>query len=207
MAKRNTVDDADQDAPVKKKKKKKKASSGNTMLILIVGGVVLGIVILSASAATTYFLMRDRGQPPAQANAGDGEPQDNRDPKRIVVPPREDGNPAKKGGKGVVNNIRGAVFRAERRNELANINKMHTAWQLEPGPKTLDGYLAYIQRDYRPVHDAIKEGYYRVNVKAKSGTSDIVAGERDEDTTGHLVVRGNGSIEHIPVADWKKAMP
>src|SRR5207244_3055446 len=116
--------------------------------------------------------------------------------------------PTKKGGTGVVQGVRGAVWRTERKNELANFNKLHAAWSLETprGQQTLDSYLLYIQRDFTPGHDAMKEGYYKINVKAQTGTAEILAGERDKDNQGHLVVRTNGTIEYVPEEEWKKAM-
>lgn len=208
------VDDAD--APVKKKKKKKKQSGAGMMPIIIVAGVLIGVFVLAGGGIGAYFLLRTepvpapKNQEQAKANEKkDNEPDDNRQPHRIIVPKIGEGNPAanKKGGLGVVQNVRGAVYRAERRSELQGMHRFFTAYELETprGQRTLDSYLAYIKRDYGPVHDAIKEGYYKVNVKVQPGSNEILAGERDIDAPGHFIVRANGTIEHVPEAEFKKA--
>ncbi len=200
-------DDEEESKPAKKKKKKKKAKGGSSVILIVVAAVVV-VLLLGGGGTAAFFFFKPGPAAPrndGQAKADEKE-KDERSGTRIIVPTREEGSPTKKGGKGIVSNIRGAIWRTERRNELANINKMHSAWALEPGPKALDGYLAYIKTEFSAGHGAIKDGYYRVNVNAKPGTSDIVAGERDEDNPGHLVVRGNGTIEYVSVANWKKAM-
>ena len=200
------ADEEDEEERPVKKKKKKKARAGAPLVLIALGAIAVILLLAGGGTAAYFFFMREPAAPIVQGQAK-AEERDERSGARIVVPGRKEGNPAKKGGLGVVSNVRGAAFRAERRNELANINKMHAMWALEPGPKTLDGYLAFIQRDFKPGYDAIKEGYYKVNVKAKAGTSEIVAGERDEDVGGHLVVRSNAAVEHVPVAEFKKAFP
>jgi len=201
-------DDTDEDEEDRPKKKKKKKSQKGISPVMILAPVFV-LILLIVGGVSAFFLTRDSGpakQPPPIAKV---EPkQDEEVQKPQIFAKIQDGNPAKKGGTGIVSSIRGAVYRAERKVELANINKMYTAFILETPNRsqvTLENYLNYIKRDYRPVHDAIKEGYYIMNMKAQGG-NDIVAGERDLDHAGHLVVFYSGSVEYVPEAEWKKTI-
>ncbi len=198
--------DGEDDQPAKKKKKKKKSKKGSSGMLIAAG--VAGLVLLLAGGGVSAFFLFRKG--PTENRQAKTEPTKNDADKSTaqIFPKVEDGSPTKKGGTGIVNNIRGAVYRTTIRNDLAGINKMHAAFMIET-PKsqhTREKFLDYIKRDFRTAHDYIIEGYYRVNVKAQPGSSDIVAGERDIDLSGHLVVRGNGMIEYVSAAEWKKAM-
>jgi DNA-directed RNA polymerase subunit M/transcription elongation factor TFIIS len=202
------IDDEDDEEDDRPKKKKKKKAKGGISPVLIIAPVLI-VALLVVGGVSAYFMTRDPG-PAKQVQQAKVEPkkvEEEKPQQGQIFNKREDGVPGKKGGLGVVDSIRGGVFRAERKVELANLNKMYNAFVLETprGQQTLESFLTYIQRDYAPVHKAIKDGYYIMNMKAQSG-SDIVAGERDLDRNGHLVVKYDGTVEYVPEADWKQAM-
>ncbi len=200
-------EDSDDDEPKKKKKKKKKKQSGSGGILIIAG--VAGLVLLLAGGGVSAFLLLGRKGPAQNQQAKVDTKTDEADKTPVRIFPKvEDGSPTKKGGKGVVNNVRGAVYRTTIRNDLANYNKMYSFFVNETpkNQQTRAKYLEYIKRDFKTGHDYLVEGYYRINLKAQPGSTDIFAGERDEDNQGHLVVRCNGAIEYVPAAEWKKAM-
>ncbi len=201
------VDEQEDERPAKKKKKKKKSKQGSNG-ILIAAGVAGMVLLLAGGGVSAFFLFRSKPAENQQAKVDLNKKDDSEKTAVRIFPKVEDGSPTKKGGTGVVDNIRGAVYRTTIRNDLASFYKMYALFVNET-PKsqhTREKYLEYIKRDFKTGHDYIVEGYYRLNMKAQPGSSDIFAGERDEDTPGHMVVRCNGAIEHVPAAEWKKAM-
>ena len=201
------ADDEEDERPAKKKKKKKKKADSS--IGLIIAGIAVGLLLLVGGGVGAYFAFRGNPNDNRQAKAENKkseEPGGQNKPQ--IFPKVEDGSPTKKGGSGVVNNVRGAVYRTTIRNDLANFHKMFALFVNETpkSQQTREKYLEYIKRDFKTGHDYIIEGYYRLNIKAQPGSTDIFAGERDEDNPGHLVVRCNGAIEYVPAAEWKKAM-
>jgi hypothetical protein len=65
--------------------------------------------------------------------------------------------------------------------------------------------LVHIRLD-GPIKDAVKEGYYKMNMKARLDSDNIIAYERDEDAQGHLCVRANGTQEYVPAVQLKKEL-
>jgi hypothetical protein len=208
MASRNNDDDMD-DRKAKKKKKKKR-SSGPPVLLLMIGGAVLLVLLIVGGGVSAFFYLKAEPAAPKQVEQAKNDEKKEEGKKINIIPKIGEGNPAAKPDNlGVADNVRGAVYRSERRNELANIHKMFTAYELETpkSQRTTQSYLAYIQRDFGPVHEAIVKGYYKINVKVQPGSSEILAGESLIDRPGHFVVRANGMLEHVPADEFKKSLP
>lgn len=112
-----------------------------------------------------------------------------------------------KGGK-IIKNVRGAAYRAERRSELKQIGLFYVKFcdEIHKADRTLDRFLDYI-KSAAPLRDAIKEGYYVVNLSAEPTKMDsIIAYERDEDNGRHLCVRGDTTVMYVPAVTLKKAL-
>jgi hypothetical protein len=204
----STDEDRDDDRPKKKKKKKKAGAPvglfvgiGVAMLLLVVGG---------GAAAAYYFMQNPRPQPIAQNNKKIEEPpkeqEQPRTPERIVVPTIKEGNPDKKGGTYIVSTVRGQGYRTERRNELKQIGLFFTNF-CDGTPKTgrtKDAFLEFIKRDSKAIHEAIRDGYYVMNMNARMDSSSIIAYERDIDRGDkHLCVMGDCSVDYLPVQEVK----
>ena len=71
--------------------------------------------------------------------------------------------------------------------------------------RTYDNFLLHIN-NFGPIYTAVKEGYYKINVKARLTDGDIIAYERDEDHQGHLCVRSNGDVDYVSVAKLKQEL-
>jgi len=73
----------------------------------------------------------------------------------------------------------------------------------ESNPRKLFG----VHQNYGPIRDAVKEGYYQMNLKARLEGGDIICWERDIDIGDrYLCVMGDGSVDYVSLADWKKAL-
>jgi predicted Zn finger-like uncharacterized protein len=217
-----TADEEEEEEPEeerpakKKKKKKKKQGSGMGLIIGIVAGVV--VLLLAAGGGTAYMLTRNptRQPPPgpiAQNKDGQPEDKDTRTPQRIVSPDIREGNPAnidkKVGGKSITGNVRGAIYRTERRAELRQIGLLYTSYcdETPRSARSEEGFLKSMERDYRKVVEVIREGYYVINMKADPKASgSIVVYERDIDTPGYLCGMTDGTVDYVPLDQWKKAL-
>lgn len=217
-AKAEVDDTQDEERPAKKKKKKQKGKKGSGLLII---GAVAAVAVLLIGGGTLWAVMRylpdaaekkKREEALAKAAEGKGggggtnaEP-DNRSPARIVVPGIKEGNPAaKKGGTYVISNVRGAGYRAERQSELANIAKSYVQYcdEYKGANRNMDTWLQYI-KTYGPIHDAVKEGYYKMNFSARPDGSSVIAYERDMDNgQKHLCAFYSGTVDYVPLADLK----
>lgn len=207
-------DDEDVELPVKKKKKKGKKSDSGMGLILAGGGALVVLLLVGIGVGVYAFVgARTPNKAPAGpvAQAKDKEKKDEpipdqKPPQGVpIVPGIKEGNPAKKGGAGIVNNVRGQGYRTERRNELRQIGLAFIDFcdTFKGANRTQENFLQQIGT-FGPIRDAIKEGYYVLNLRAdpSSGQS-IVAYERDEDQGRHLCVRGDGSVDYVPVSTLK----
>jgi microcompartment protein CcmK/EutM len=196
-------EEEEEDRPARKKKKKKAKKVGSSMPLLVGAGIGV-VVLLAVGGAVAFFWWPGRARQNAQAE------DKKEDPAQIRIAPKiNEGSPTAKGGKGVVNNVRGAVYRTERRSELAGIKNMYAAFILEngnPNQRTLDKFLVYIERDFRPVQQAIKDGYYKVNMRAQLTGAHVIAHERDEDRDGFLAVMGDGDIRYLRQAELNAGM-
>jgi hypothetical protein len=203
MATRITDRDEEEDRPAKKKKKKQQAPASPAIFIII--GVAVFVVLLAGGGGLAYYLFPNR-QPAdvPQAKVEDKEKDEN---KGQIFPRREDGSPTKKGGKDIVQNIRGAVWRTERKNELKQLQLSFIQYSddYKPAARTKENFLEFI-KTFGPIRDAVKEGYYVINLKARLQGGDIIAYERDEDNQGHLCVRSNGEMSYVPAAQLKKEL-
>lgn len=111
--------------------------------------------------------------------------------------------------KGVIENIRGAAYRTERRNELRQIGVFFAQF-CETTPKdkrTLEQFLTFIKNDARQIHDAIKKGYYKVNLSADpNAPASIIAFESTVDRQGYLCVHGDASVDYVSAEKLKKLL-
>ena len=108
----------------------------------------------------------------------------------------------------VIPNVRGSGFRSERTSDLKQLSLSFSQFceEFKGAARTHESFLAHI-RTFGPIHDAVKEGYYVMNLKARANGKDIVAYERDEDAQGHLCVRANGEVSYVPAMQLKKELP
>jgi predicted Zn finger-like uncharacterized protein len=203
------------DAP--KKKKKKKQSGGELLTWLMVGCGAL--VFLGAVGGGVTWLLKNRKEFEPEPErpvllAKKEEKEEMRSGARIVVPNRNEGNPAnmKKGGTAIINNIRGSAWRTERRAELRAIGVEYLTFcdSYKGAGRNLMNFKEHIKFGQSTVREAIEEGYYVMNFKADPREpSSIVAYERDEDNQGfkgHNVVKGDGSVQYISTAELKAAL-
>jgi hypothetical protein len=213
----------DEDRPVKKKKKKKSKKGPN--ILLIGGAAAIAVVLIAAGGLSAFIFLRPGEQKQKQdalakaldPKGGDpkaGEPKakeketDDRTPGRIVVPKIEEGNPAKKGGMGIVSNIRGAAYRTERQSELKQIGALYIAFFDEyKGPnRTLENFLKSIKQNSGPIHNYIKDGYYQMNMSARLDGSSVICYERDVYPQGYQCVMGSGEVRDVSDAALKAAL-
>jgi hypothetical protein len=198
--------DEDEDRPAKKKKKKKKKQGSSTLLIA--GGAAVFLLLVCAVAVSAVFWPRD---PDAKAKQ-QAKADEKKDAEKIVVkggiqfvPPIQEGPPTKKGGAGIVQNVRGAVYRTDRKAELHSLHLSYQQFRLTDKNGTYDDFLVHIKND-GAVAGAVKDGYYQMNMKARLDGDNIIAYERDEDAPGHLCVRANGEMPYVPAAQLKKEL-
>jgi ribosomal protein S27E len=216
---------SDDDRPAKKKKKKKNGKKGSGALII--GGVAaLFLLLLAGGGLWAFFAFRpgEEAQKKKQeqqallaakakndAESANKAPaakeKDERSPARIVVPGIKEGNPAnnKKGGTGIVSDVRGAVYRTERQSELRQIAISYQQYSddYKGANRNMDTWLVYI-KDYGPIKGAVKDGYYKMNFSARAEGTSIVAYERDIDRGDkHLCAFYSGTVDYVPVAELK----
>ncbi len=221
----------------KKKKGKKGKSGSPALLFIAGGAVLVVLLIavgwlsayfLMRTAPTTpkenqqaKLEPKDKKEPEAgnaQKAGGGGEPKDqkpnipvkekeNENPGIRIAPKIEEGSPTKKGGAGIVQNIRGAVCRTERKSELRQLFISFTQFcdDYKGIARTQENFLQHI-KTFGPIRDAVKEGYYKINVTARLDGANIIAYERDKDHQGYLSVMGNGDVRYVPEAEWKAAL-
>jgi hypothetical protein len=219
-ASKKTEDDADEDRPVKKKKKKKKAKQGPNVL-LIGGAAAIVIVLIAAGGLSAFIFLRPAGEqkqkqdavakapdPKAGESKAKEKETDDRTPGRIVIPKMEEGNPAKKGGTGIISSVRGAGYRTERRSELKQIGALYITFfdEYKGANRTLENFLKSIKRDSGPIHDYIKEGYYQMNMNARLEGSSVICYERDMYSQGYQCVMGSGEVKDLSDAELKAAL-
>jgi hypothetical protein len=222
LKKGSVPSEIDADPPPKKKKKKGKQGFGvlimggaaALLLLLLVGGGVWAFFTFSPDKEAQKKKQEQQALLDAKAkkdveNAMKGpgaKEKDDRSPARIVVPGIKEGNPAtKKGGTGIISNVRGAGYRLERRSELANIAKSYVQFsdEYKGGSRNMQTWLEYI-KTFGPIHDSVKEGYYQMNFNARLEAGSVIAYERDIDVgQAHLCVKGDGSVDHVPLAELK----
>lgn len=206
----DNADSDDGDRPAKKKKKKKKGKKGSG--VLIIGAIAAVFVLLITGgvlAAVIHFKSEQKLREAPVARAPEAKEKDDRPPQRIVVPGIKEGNPAaKKGGAGIVSNVRGAAYRTERQSELKQIGALFIAFSDEyKGPsRTLDNFLKSIKQNSGPIHDYIKEGYYQMNMNARLEGSSVICYERDMYAQGYQCVMGSGEVKDISDAELKAAL-
>jgi predicted Zn finger-like uncharacterized protein len=201
----------EEDRPFKKKKKGKKAKKGSSPVLLLgIAGVSLALLV--AGGVSAYFLFRSAPQTPRENQQAKVDVKDKNEapppaPAIRIAPRIEEGSPTKKGGTGIVNNVRGAVYRTERKSELHSLGLSYQLFydEYKGAARTYENFLQYIKRD-GPIYEAVKEGYYKINMKAKLPSNDIIAYERDIDMTGHLCVRVGGDIGYVPLPELKAAL-
>jgi hypothetical protein len=186
--------------------KKKKSQAPASMLPFVIIGVAV-VVVLLAGGGTLAYVIISRRQPeePPQAKGDDGEKKEEKKPQ--IFPRREEGSPTKKGGKDIITNTRGAVWRTERKTELKQLQLSFIQYsdEYKPAARTKENFLDYI-KTFGPIREAVKDGYYQINLKARLEGGDIIAYERDEDNQGHLAVRSNGDVAYVPAAQLKKEL-
>lgn len=213
-----TPSEFDEPEEPRKKKKKKKEAGSDVMTWVLFGSAAL--FVIGVVGVTAAVLLRKPPQlPEAEPDkpvvlAKKDEPGDTRSGTRIVIPTRNDGNPdapKKKGGTSVSNSVRGAAWRAERRNELNQIGKYYVQFveDYKGASRNMMNFKEYIKTAPSAIREPIEEGYYVMNFKADPTRSSqcIVAYERDEDSgQRHLAVRGDCSVDYIPTVELKAAL-
>lgn len=195
-------DEEDEERPAKKKKKKKAAKGFSPVLIIVPVAVV---VLLLVGGVSAFFFTRDAR--PAAPKENQQAKVEEEVQKPQIFNKIQDGSPTKKGGTGIVSNVRGAVYRTERKSELKQI---YLAYQQFDGDykganRTKENFLEFV-KNFGPIRDAIKEGYYVVNLKARFEGASIVAYERDIDSAGYLCAMGDGDVRYVSEVDWKAAL-
>lgn len=199
----------EEEAPKKSKKKKKQQSGPGLVLGLVIGGVALFLLALGWGG--WWVLANRKEAPPAPDElvvvAPPAEKKDERSGTRIIIPKREDGNPAKKGGTGIVNSVRGAGYRTERRAELKSLGTSYNQFcdEYKGGARTYENFLDYIKQQ-GPIYEAVKDGYYKINMKAKQSANSVIAYERDIDNQGYLAVKGDTSVDYVTADELKQAL-
>lgn len=223
-ATRTADEDAPQeDEPKKKKKKKKKTDKGSAALLIGAGAAVFVLLIVGGGVFAIFYLKkpeeRNKQEPLAGLAAKDPKLAKDANGKAVVpvktdepiriIPKIQDGNPAtKKGGTYIITNVRGAGYRTERRSELANIGKSYVQYsdEFKGANRNMDTWLEHI-KTFGPIREAVKDGYYKMNFNARLESGSVIAYERDIDVgEQHLCVRGDGSVDHVPLAELKKIL-
>ena len=200
--KANKKTDDDEDRPVKKKKKKKASQAPN--MLLIGGAAAIAIVLIAAGGLSAFLFFRPGEQKQKQdalakaPNAMGGDPKaaepkakeketDDRTPGRIVVPRIGEGNPAKKGGTGIISNVRGQGYRTERRSELQQIGLSYVQFfdEYKGANRNMNTWLEYI-KNFGPIRDSVKDGYYKMNFNARREAASVIAYEADIDVNQRI---------------------
>jgi uncharacterized Zn finger protein (UPF0148 family) len=203
----------EEEAPKKSKKKKKQQSGPDLILWLVAGGAVLFLVGVGWGGWAIYKAQKpapDRVEGPMLVAKPEEKPE-MRSGTRIVVPSREEGNPAnmKKGGKGVISNVRGSAWRTERRAELKSIQLSYIQFcdDYKGTGRNMMNFMEFIKQSPSSIRDPIKEGYYVMNFKADPRVGEsIIAYERDLDNNGHLCCKTNGDVDYVSVEELKAAL-
>ncbi|HZZ79187.1 MAG TPA: hypothetical protein VFE62_11750 [Gemmataceae bacterium] len=222
--------EADEDRPKKKKKKKKKDKGSMglaigivavvAVLLLVGGGIGLFVILKPPDNQKKNQVAQVDGKkdgaianpnPNVNGNAKDKvvvppvpQPQPQGNKGVNIIPKIQDGNPAKKGGDGIINNVRGAGYRTERRSELKQIGTAFIQYSddFKGNNRNDNTWLDYI-KTFGPIRDAVKDGYYKMNYSARLDSASVIAYERDIDQGRHLCVRGDGSVDYVPLAELK----
>ena len=105
-------------------------------------------------------------------------------------------------------NIRARIERTRLDNELNQIKLFFTQYDLNvsnPNARTLDGFLKFIERDSKQIHDSIKEKFYTMNMKARLDTDSIICCETEPYNEGYYAVKSGGTIGFISPQEAKAA--
>ena len=182
-----------------RKKKKKKPGSTLPWLWLGIGGGVL-LVVLIVAGVVLAVRPWERGGEKVKVVENN------------VPPPQPQGN-HKIGGevvrepKSLLGSIRARGDRAALDNELRQIVLFLNQYANDlpnPNARSLDGFLNFMKRDSPKIHDAIKaEKYYTVNVKARLGSSDIIAYETEIYSNGYYAARADNSMGFVSAPELK----
>lgn len=184
-------------------KRKKVKKGGDTWLIV---GVLAGIVLVVGIVILIIFLNRGPG---ADAQAKGKEPvqpvqgQPVQGDGGAAVPvhePRKQEKP-----KSLLGNIRARAIRTERQNELRQIATFYSG--MPSPPKSLAEFQKEIKRDAPAIHQAIEDGYYTINLKARQFSEDIVAYETEGDGANlHYFARASASVDAMSTDDLQKRL-
>lgn len=234
---RDEEEQEEQKPKKKKKKKKKKAGSSMGLLIgggvaiavLLIAGVGASAYFMTRNPGNPQKAGNDQlaqnkdkkpggdGAGPGGAGAGDKQPEVKLPPVPVPVQPNQDkqerleDRERKKGGASIISTTRGAGYRTERRNELRQIGLFFQQWcevERNKSTRTKDGFLEFIKRDSKIIHDSIADGYYTLNVRADHTSSmSIIAYETDSEKNGtNMVVRGDLSVDHVTPPELKAGL-
>ena len=118
--------------------------------------------------------------------------------------PQEDGK-KKVPAKGFARTLQRENAKNELRN-LAHYYLQYVDTNRGRPPATLDHFLEFFKQDN--VHyKAVKEGYYIVNLKAKLGSTDIIAYEAEADEMNNvLVVRGDANVSTMSMSEVRREL-
>lgn len=148
-----------------------------------------------------------------------GQPQPAQNKPQMPAPKQEGpklGEPSRGGGvvAGGGNAASMAVRRgadnATIRNDLHQLGILYKAYVAENGngPRSLDDFLNYIQRDAQAIHKRFKDQVYTLNLLAKSTGDSVVVFETDAFAGDGMrnVLMGDGSVKKMNEAELKQGL-
>jgi hypothetical protein len=123
-------------------------------------------------------------------------------------------NPPKASGSGVSSGGGNAASMAVMRGKqitnvkglMYNLGKFYQQYSLENGraPAKLEDFTNYIQRDSRPLVQALQDGEITLNLNAQLNSNVVLAYETKPYVDGtRVVVMGDGSVSTMSAQDFK----
>lgn len=150
---------------------------------------------------------------PAPTSKVTAKPQPQAKPQ---MPPSQEQNPIRAsggGGGGGGNAAAMAVKRGaanqEMRGEFRNIGQFYQQYVSEngSGPRKLDDFLNYIQRDSPAIYKKFKDGIYTLNLQGKPSSNSVIVYETEAWNDGtRNVGMGDGSVTKMNDAELKQAL-
>lgn len=95
-------------------------------------------------------------------------------------------------------------------NELKQIALLYSAYVLDANraPKDLATFIKANKRDAGPMMQALEDGWYVMNLKARQGPSDIVVYEAEADESGNVfAARLDGTVHTLTMDQVKAELP
>jgi hypothetical protein len=160
---------------------------------------VLVLVLVAAAGCN-----RAADAPPPQKQAPVAQVQVV-DPLKGVFENKGEQKEAKKDPQSLLGRIKAKAVRTGRQNELRQIALYFSA--APTPPRTLDQFKNEFKVQANSLYQAITDGYYTINLKARQGSQDIVAYETEGDGSNlHYFARADGSVDAMPGDQLKAAL-